>query len=241
MVATPHIGRVFWSEPLADDRQISSLTVKLRAVTDLTDLVERCKAGDGLAFREVFRNHRADVARLVLRMTGSPGDLEDLVLEVFLQVYRSIKDFRGQSRFSTWLYRLTVNVVLMQRRAARSRPVLQAASDDSFGADGRELPDDQLARTRRVAAFYRLLDRLSDKKRAVFVLHELEGLSPSEVAKVVGAPVLTVRTRLFYARRELLELLRDEPALEFVARELREEKLLEEQSESAELTEGEST
>ncbi|HET7543914.1 MAG TPA: RNA polymerase sigma factor [Polyangiaceae bacterium] len=209
-------------------------------MTDLTDLVERCKAGDGLAFREVFRNHRADVARLVLRMTGRPGDLEDLVQDVFLQVYRSIKDFRGQSRFSTWLYRLTVNVVLMHRRAARSRPVLQAASDDSFGPDVHELPDEKLARARRVAAFYRLLDRMSDKKRAVFVLHELEGLSPSEVAKVVGAPVLTVRTRLFYARRELLGMLRDEPALEFVARELREDQLSE--SDSAEpLTEGEST
>jgi RNA polymerase sigma-70 factor, ECF subfamily len=242
VVATPHIGRVSWSGLATLDRQISPVAVKLRAVADLTDLIERCKAGDGLAFREVFRNHRADVARLVLRMTGRPGELEDLVQEVFLQVYRSIRDFRGQSRFSTWLYRLTVNVVLMQRRAARSRPVLQAASDDSFGADGRELPDDQLSRARRVAAFYRLLDRLTDKKRAVFVLHELEGLSPSEVAKVVGAPVLTVRTRLFYARRELLDMLRDEPALEFVARELREDKLLAEQSESAEsLAEREST
>ena len=235
MVATPYIGRVSWSEPPLSDRQISPAAVKLRAVTDLADLIERCKAGDGAAFREVFRNHRADVARLALRMTSRPGDLEDLVQEVFLQVYRSIKDFRGQSRFSTWLYRVTVNVVLMQRRAARSRPLLQEASDESFGADARELPDDQLARTRRVAAFYRLLDRLSDKKRAVFVLHELEGLSPSEVAKVVNAPVLTVRTRLFYARRELLEMLRDEPALEFVARELREE-----QSAEA-LTEREST
>ena len=235
MVATPYIGRVSWSEPPLSERQISPAAVKLRAVTDLADLIERCKAGDGSAFREVFRNHRADVARLALRMTSRPGDLEDLVQEVFLQVYRSIKDFRGQSRFSTWLYRVTVNVVLMQRRAARSRPVLQEASDESFGADARELPDDQLARTRRVAAFYRLLDRLSDKKRAVFVLHELEGLSPSEVAKVVNAPVLTVRTRLFYARRELLEMLRDEPALEFVARELRED-----QSADA-LTEREST
>ena len=241
MVATPHIGRLSWSEPAASDRQISSLAVKLRPVSDLTDLVERCKAGDGLAFREMFRNHRGDVARLALRMTGRPGDLEDLVQEVFLQVYRSIKDFRGQSRFSTWLYRLTVNVVLMQRRAARSRPVLQAASDESFGADARELPDDQLARARRVAAFYRLLDRLSDKKRAVFVLHELEGLSPSEVAKVVSAPVLTVRTRLFYARRELLELLRDEPALEFVARELREEQTQSDGKSAEPLTEREST
>lgn len=189
-------------------------------MAELSELIERCKAGDGLAFREVFRTHRADVARLVQRMTGRPSDLEDIVQEVFLQVYRSIKDFRGQSRFSTWLYRVTVNVVLMQRRAARSRPVTHEAPDDAFGADVRELPDDQVARARRIAAFYRLLDRLSDKKRAVFVLHELEGLSPSEIAKVVSAPVLTVRTRLFYARRELLALLREEPALALVARDL---------------------
>jgi len=235
VVATPYIGRISWSDPVTSNRQNRPAAAKLPGVTELSDLIERCKAGDGLAFQQVFRDHRADVARLVQRMTGRPADLEDLVQEVFLQVYRSIKDFRGQSRFSTWLYRVTVNVVLMHRRAARSRPVLQEAADESFGADARDLPDDQVARARRVSAFYRLLDRLSDKKRAVFVLHELEGLSPTEVAKVVNAPVLTVRTRLFYARRELLALLREEPALEFVARELRGE-------ESAEpLAEGEST
>lgn len=206
------------------DRQNRSNAVKLGIVTELSELIERSKAGDGIAFRELFREHRADVARLVQRMSGrsKAADLEDLVQEVFLQVYRSIKDFRGQSRFSTWLYRVTVNVVLMQRRAARSRPVFQDNADgEVLSTDDRELPDDQVARGRRVSAFYRLLDRLSDKKRAVFVLHELEGLSPSEVAKVVSAPVLTVRTRLFYARRELLAMLRDEPALELVARELR--------------------
>lgn len=237
MVATPYIGRVSWSEPAQSSRRNPPVAVKLPAVTDLSELIERCKAGDGLAFREVFRSHRGDVARLVQRMTGRPGDLEDLVQEVFLQVYRSIKDFRGQSRFSTWLYRVTVNVVLMQRRAAHSRPVLQEATDDSFGADIRELPDDQVARGRRVAAFYRLLDRMSDKKRAVFVLHELEGLSPVEVAQVVGAPVLTVRTRLFYARRELLAMLRDEPALEFMARELQ----MQDSESGKPLTEREST
>lgn len=220
MVATPYIGRVPWALPGSEQRQAPAIAAKLASVTELSELIERCKAGDGLAFREVFRCHRADVARLVQRMTGRPADLEDIVQEVFLQVYRSIKDFRGQSRFSTWLYRVTVNVVLMQRRAAKSRPVLHEAPDDAFGADGRDLPDDQVARARRVSAFYRLLDRLSDKKRAVFVLHELEGLSPSEIAKIVSAPVLTVRTRLFYARRELLALLRDEPALEVVAREV---------------------
>ena len=242
MVAAANIGRVSWrTKPDTDNRQARLAAVKLSTVLvtpqELSELIERCKAGDGVAFREVFRNHRADVARLALRMTSRPGDLEDLVQEVFLQVYRSIKDFRGQSRFSTWLYRVTVNVVLMQRRAAKSRPVLQEMPDDAFGKDARELPDDQVARSRRVAAFYRLLDRLSDKKRAVFVLHELEGLSPVEVAKVVAAPVLTVRTRLFYARRELLGMLREEPDLELVAREM-----LEEATSSAEpLAEREST
>ena len=205
-------------------QQVPAAPAKLPAVAELTELIERCKAGDGAAFQQVFRDHRADVARLVLRMTSRPSDLEDLVQEVFLQVYRSLKDFRGQSRFSTWLYRVTVNVVLMHRRAARSRPVFQETAEDAVSEDAHDLPDAQVAKARRVSAFYRLLDRLSDKKRAVFVLHELEGLSPGEVSKVVNAPVLTVRTRLFYARRELLAMLRDEPALEFVARELREEK-----------------
>jgi RNA polymerase sigma-70 factor (ECF subfamily) len=74
-----------------------------------------------------------------------------------------------------------------------------------------------------VHAFHRLLDRLSEKKRIVFVLHELEGLAPGEIAKIVGSPVLTVRTRLFYARRELLALLTQEPSLAGLTAELGDE------------------
>jgi RNA polymerase sigma-70 factor (ECF subfamily) len=74
-------------------------------------------------------------------------------------------------------------------------------------------PDEDAARRERMRAFGRLLARLAEKKRIVFVLHELEGLAPSEIAKIVGAPVLTIRTRLFYARRELEAMLADEPAL----------------------------
>jgi RNA polymerase sigma-70 factor (ECF subfamily) len=69
-------------------------------------------------------------------------------------------------------------------------------------------------------AFYRLIERLSDKKRVVFVLHELEGLSPARISEIVQAPVLTVRTRLFYARRDLAQLLSEEPELESIAAEL---------------------
>jgi RNA polymerase sigma-70 factor (ECF subfamily) len=182
-------------------------------VDETTALVTRCQAGDAHAFRELFRLHRDAVARLVQRMTGPSADLPDLVQEVFLQVHRSLGDFRGEARFSTWLYRLTVNVVLMHRRAAKSRPLLVDEAASGAPPDPRLLPDEQVARRRRVRALYALLGQLTEKKRTVFVLHEIEGLSPQEIAKVVGAPVLTVRTRLFYARREMLALMRQDPAL----------------------------
>ena len=177
-------------------------------------LVRRAAAGDAEAFRGLFTRHKNDVARLVYRMLNAPGDLDDVVQEVFVQVFRSLKDFRGQAKFSTWLHRVTVNVVLMHRRSARSRPVLAEEIPGELVADHTQtLPDDEVERRERMRAFQRLLARLADKKRIVFVLHELEGLSPSEIAEVVGAPVLTVRTRLFYARRELEAMLGEEPTL----------------------------
>jgi len=214
------------AEPLRREEPVQHVakeSATMGVVVEPEELVLRCQAGNREAFNELFCRHRGDVARLVQRLLGGAhNDIDDTVQEVFLQVHRSLKDFRFGSRFSTWLYRVTVNVVLMQRRAARSRPKLVEAPDGLIPEDGALSPEEHAARRRRVAAFYRLLDRLSDKKRVAYVLHELEGLSPSEIAQTVGAPVLTVRTRLFYARRELAVMLRDEPALSGVARELRE-------------------
>lgn len=191
---------------------------------DPNDVLEKAKNGDREAFRELFRRHRADVARLAFRMLGHQTDLEDVVQEVFLQVHRSLADFRGQSKFSTWLHRVTVNVVLMNRRAARSRPVFagEALEDDEL--DGGHRPDEEAARNERMAAFRRVLERLPEKKRTVFVLHEIEGLLPAEISEIVDAPVLTVRTRLFYARRELCELMQSEPSLVHLAKTLSEDR-----------------
>jgi len=187
---------------------------------DVDDLVRRAQRGDRSAFTELFRRHRSDVARLVFRMLGPTPDAEDVVQEVFLQVHKSLAEFRGQAKFTTWLHRVTVNVVLMVRRAARSRPVFTGEVMSDHEPDSRLLPDEDAARRARVKAFSRLLDRLPDKKRTVFILHELEGKLPAEIAEIVDAPVLTVRTRLFYARRELAEMMRDEPALAQLAEEL---------------------
>lgn len=209
---------LLWAGGSSFERR-SRPAAKITAVDETADLVARCQHGDADAFRQLFRNHREDVARLVFRMTGASNDLEDLIQEVFLQVHKSIGDFRGDARFSTWLYRLTVNVVLMHRRSAKSRPQLVAEVLAQSPRDVGLLPDEQVARHRRMTAFTRVVDRLSEKKRTVFILHELEGLSPSEIAKIVGAPVLTVRTRLFYARRELTAMLREEPSLAGLAPE----------------------
>lgn len=189
-------------------------------VTEIDDLVRRAQRGDRVAFTELFRRHRNDVARLVFRMLGPTADVEDVVQEVFLQVHRSLGEFRGQAKFTTWLHRVTVNVVLMVRRAARSRPVFAGEPVADHEPDRGLLPDEDAARHARIAAFRRLLDRLPEKKRTVFILHEIEGQSPAEIAEIVDAPVLTVRTRLFYARRELAEMMREEPSLAQLAEEL---------------------
>ncbi len=176
--------------------------------------IEAAQRGDEAAFRWLIRHHQAQVARLVRRMLGSSNDCEDVVQEVFIQLHRSLKHFRAEARFSTWLHRVTVNVILMHLRQARSRPRFTEVADALLDVvDQRPLPEEQLAQNARLRAFERLLHRLSEKKRVVFVLHELEGLAAADIARIVGAPLLTVRTRLFYARRELAALLPSEPEL----------------------------
>lgn len=190
---------------------------------DVGECIRRFQRGDPTAFAEIFRRYRRDVARLVFRMLGPNADAEDVIQEVFIQVHRSLKDFRGQSKFSTWLHRVTVNAVLMARRAARSRPVFAGEPSVDLEVDRGMLPDEDAARARRIDAFRRVIARLPEKKRIVYILHELEGIAPAEIAEIVDAPVLTVRTRLFYARREVEEMMRAEPALAQLAAELAED------------------
>lgn len=198
--------------------------VRARPAED-PERLARAARGDADAFRAIFRDHQNDVARLVMRMLGPRPDVDDVIQEVFFQVFRSLKDFQGKSKFSTWLHRVTVNVVLMHRRAQRSRPMLVEETPQDVQRDPDEcLPDEEVARRERLRAFQRLLDRLPEKKRIVFVLHELEGLPPAEIARIVEAPVLTVRTRLFYARRELESMFADEPALRGVSKSLTRER-----------------
>jgi RNA polymerase sigma-70 factor (ECF subfamily) len=184
--------------------------------------VVRAQTGDTAAFRELYSTHRRAVTRLVSRLAGPHRDVDDLVQEVFLQVFRSLPSFRREARFSTWLHRVAVNVVLMHLRARRCRVHASAELSPEHHAHD-DNPLAHAERLERQRALYRHLDRLSEKKRAVFILHELEGLPPQEVAALVGSNVLTVRTRLFYARQELLAAMGKDPALDHFARDLQQQ------------------
>ncbi len=178
------------------------------------DDVRAAQGGDRQAFERLYRTHVGRVFSVCVRMCGNRSEAEERTQDAFVRAWEKLPQFRGESSFATWLHRLTVNVVLMHRRSAKSRPVLAPEAPPEVVADERAArPDEEAERSQRMAAFQRLLARLADKKRVVFVLHELEGLSPTEISEIVAAPVLTVRTRLFYARRELEEMLADEPAL----------------------------
>jgi RNA polymerase sigma-70 factor (ECF subfamily) len=177
-------------------------------------LIRDAQGGDHRAFAELVQLHRQLVTRLVFRLLGHAPDVEDVVQDVFVHVYRSIGRFRGEARFTTWLHRLTVNVVRMHLRRGRSRPKL-VYKEAAMANDGEERlgPDELLSRNRRVRALYRLLDRLSEKKRMVLVLHDFEGMTPKQIAELIDVPVITVRTRLFYARKELYEAIAADPEL----------------------------
>ena len=186
-------------------------TGKLHAVPSPTvepDLVARCQRGDKEALGELYRRYRSEVARNLHRMLGpGRGDLEDVLQEVFIEVFRSIPRFRGDARVSTWLYRVCVNVALQRLRKRKRRAEVSADEvPEPAPSDGGETPERALDNRRRLDAVYRLLDELSPKKRVVFILHEIEGREPKEIAGIVGAPVLTVRTRLHYARKEFYAL-----------------------------------
>jgi RNA polymerase sigma-70 factor (ECF subfamily) len=191
-------------------------TGKLRTVSadsHVPLIIERCQKGDRDALGEFYRLYRAEVARNLHRVLGpGRGDLDDVLQDVFIEAFRSIGRFRGDSKLTTWLYRVCVNVALQRLR--KRRRLAEVSGDEVAESTSDETPERGLDARRRLDAVYRILDRLSPKKRVVFILHEIEGREPKEIAAIVGAPVLTVRTRLHYARKEFYAHVATEPRLD---------------------------
>jgi RNA polymerase sigma-70 factor (ECF subfamily) len=153
-------------------------------------------------FRLFYLEHFQLVRRAVARLYGPSADADDLVQEVFLIALRKRGDFAGRAAPSTWLYGIARKVVMAARRRARLRCFLGLAEVPE-AAHG-QTPHDIFEN--REASLYALLERISEKKRTVFILHEMEGLPGETIARIVGCPLKTVWTRLHHARRELQEL-----------------------------------
>jgi RNA polymerase sigma-70 factor (ECF subfamily) len=178
---------------------------------DLWALISECVQGNPRSCERLFVTYRAQVFRHVAFLLRSRADTEDVVQEVFVELFRSLRNFEGRASFGTWLHRITVRVTYRQlRRLSASTPPPELVFDASQPSSG---TGQQLEQHERHARTLRLLDRLSPKKRLTLLLHDLQGLEAKEIARITGTPILTVRTRLFYARREFEALARRDPAL----------------------------
>jgi RNA polymerase sigma-70 factor, ECF subfamily len=175
-------------------------------------LVSRAGAGDEAAFEALVRRHQERVYRLAWRLTGDEADAADVLQETFLQVFRHLGEFRGDARFTTWLFRVVTNAALMRRRARGRRP---ADSLDAylprFDDHGKHaaMPEqlqvtsqvEELLDRKTLAARARSgIARLPDTYRDAFVLRDLEELSTAEVAEVLGIAPAAVRQRVHRAR-----------------------------------------
>jgi RNA polymerase sigma-70 factor (ECF subfamily) len=191
-------------------------TVAVLGPVDEADLIERCRRDERAAHDELYHRFRRQVAGNLFRVLGDRTDLEDLVQEVFVIAFRGLDRFRGDARLSTWLYRICVNVALGRIRTRKRRPNaigvvdLDATATDPSLTERPETPEKSLERQRDRERVYQALEQLAPKKRVVLYLHEIEGLDLKEIAYLVDSNPVTVRTRLFYARREFYRVLAGE-------------------------------
>ena len=179
----------------------------LTSATDY-ELTRSASSGDMSAFEALYARHHRRVYSLCLRMTQNVAEAEDLTQEVFIQLHRKAGSFRGESQFTTWLHRLTVNQVLMhfRRRGARLEQT----------TDGGEVPQQVVAGTEDPSrmpvvdriALDKAVEALPPGYRAVFVLHDVEGHEHEEVARMLGCSVGTSKSQLHKARMKLRTLLK---------------------------------
>ena len=166
------------------------------------DLVLQSQKGDPGAFEILIQQHQRLIHSLTFRMTGSTADAEDLAQETFLRAYAQLATFRGQAKFSTWLYRIALNICLNWRQSEARRFRLQAACAEEL-ATLQNQPESQPSGDSANRQVQSALLKLSPKQRAAIVLTVYDGLNHAEAASLLGCPEATVSWRIFAARRKL--------------------------------------
>ena len=178
------------------------------------DAIRLSQQGDAAAFERIYRLHSRRVYSLCLRMVGNTAEAEDLTQEAFLQLFRKIATFRGESAFSTWLHRLAVNVVLMKlRKKSGTETSLEEVTepDEEAGGPRRDFgaPDLTLTGSIDRLNLQRAVGQLPPGYKAVFVLHDMQGYEHNEIAKIMGCSIGNSKSQLHKARMRLRELLHE--------------------------------
>jgi RNA polymerase sigma-70 factor (ECF subfamily) len=171
------------------------------------ELVARVRQGDEAAFEQLVLRHQRYVFNLAYRVLGDSAEAEDVTQEAFVRVWRGLSSFRGQARFTTWLYRIVHNLCL-NRLPGLQRELLQAEPLEEVLASPDPSPADLFDARERLAFLHAQLDQLPEKYRLVLTLRYLQHLSYDEVAAVLNVPMGTVKTHIHRARRLLRERLR---------------------------------
>ena len=180
-----------------------------------TDLIDRCKRRESGAFEELYRLHAGRVYNLACRLTGNVSDGEDLMQEIFVQVFRKLDGFKGESAVSTWIYRLATNQCLdfLRGREAKARRLTDPFEHETMLRPhvARPLRADRLDLERAIS-------RLAPGYRAAFVLHDVEGFEHHEVADILGIAEGTSKSQVHKARLKIREYLSAAPPLQAVGR-----------------------
>lgn len=179
-------------------------------------LVERVQNGDKKAFDLLVSKYQRKLMRLVSRLVYDQAEAEDVVQDAFIKAYHALPQFRGDSAFYTWLYRIGINTaknyLVSQGRRAPTSTDADAEQAETF-EDGGQLRDinspESLLATKQIAETVNAaMDALPDELRTAITLREIEGLSYDEIAEIMGCPIGTVRSRIFRAREAIAEKLR---------------------------------
>jgi RNA polymerase sigma-70 factor (ECF subfamily) len=189
-----------------------TLSPKLVEINERREIIQRAQKGDPDAFAQLYAAHKKRVYSLCLRMVHNPEEAEDLMQEAFLQVFRKLHTFRGDSAFSTWLHRVTVNVVLMslRRKPWRETPLEEIGrpeADESVPAE-MGTDDERLTHSLDRIALERALDELPPGYRMVFALHDVLGYEHQEAAEMLGCSAGNCKSQLHKARMKLRSVLR---------------------------------
>ena len=176
------------------------------------EAVLRAQLGDAAAFERIYRLHSRRVYSLCLRMAGNPTEAEDLTQDVFLQLFRKISTFRGESAFSTWLHRMSVNIVLMRfRKKPKAETSLDSLTnpEEESGRSPEEFgrPDLRLDGVIDRVALQAAISELAPGYRATFVLHYIQGYKHNEIAEILGCTPGNSKSQTHKARIRLRELL----------------------------------